>query len=433
MTPQSTFLILATIIPAREAELRRLLASLNHGPGQVDPLNSVFPFGKFNQLHFARILILDDQTIEDIQVYGIPRVKYPTYLAILGDFDGSFEAFIAEMVHVASDGLRLIFSHCEGFTPGHDLLAWVKAHSVSPAANYVNWVGRTAQQVSEEENLRQVLEEFIQSHSAELNALQPPQVRNSLKAFVARELQSGRLALTPPQRTPLGWKIRKILDLIGMPALLLILSPLLLIALPFILIRLRWSEHTDPEIVPRINPQHASLLSSIEDQDVTNQFSAMGSVKPGLFRHLIMVFVLRAIDYTTTHVFNRGRLARVTSIQFARWVFLDKGKRVIFCSNYDGSLESYMDDFINKVFFGLNVVFSNGVGYPRTDWLLLHGARNEQAFKGYLRRHQMPTQVWYNASPGLTALNKRRNALIREGIERSNMTNAEIKEWLSLF
>ena len=40
---------------------------------------------------------------------------------------------------------------------------------------------------------------------------------------------------------------------------------------------------------------------------------------------------------------------------------------MIFCSNYDGSVESYMDDFINKTGFGLNASFSNGIGYPRTE------------------------------------------------------------------
>jgi hypothetical protein len=132
-------------------------------------------------------------------------------------------------------------------------------------------------------------------------------------------------------------------------------------------------------------------------------------------------------------VFNRGRLARVTSIQFARWVFLDGKKRVIFASNYDGSLDSYMDDFINKVGFGLNVVFSNGIGYPRTNWLLLDGAKDEQKFKDYLRRHQMPTQAWYNAHAGLTALDKWRNAQIRKGLEQQSMTDTEIRDWLQLF
>jgi hypothetical protein len=106
---------------------------------------------------------------------------------------------------------------------------------------------------------------------------------------------------------------------------------------------------------------------------------------------------------------------------------------MLFASNYDGSLESYMDDFINKVAWGLNLVFSNGVGYPRTDWLIFHGAKNEQKFKYYIRRHQLPTEVWYNAHPGLTALDLERNTRIRQGIEKSFMTAGEILEWLQLF
>jgi hypothetical protein len=220
---------------------------------------------------------------------------------------------------------------------------------------------------------------------------------------------------------------------VAIPLLLLILLPLLLILLPFFLILLRRHELSDPEVAPRVNPEHADLLSTLEDHDVTNQFSAMGSLKPGLFRRLTILFVLGAIDYTARHIFNRGRLARVTTIQFARWVFLDNKRRVLFASNYDGSLESYMDDFINKVGFGLNVVFSNGLGYPRTNWLVLDGAKDEQTFKNYLRRHQMPTQVWYNSHPGLTAHDKHRNALIREGLHKAQMTESEIKEWLRLF
>ena len=75
--------------------------------------------------------------------------------------------------------------------------------------------------------------------------------------------------------------------------------------------------------------------------------------------------ILFGLDYATRHVFNRGNLAGVKTIHFARWVFLDGRRRMFFASNYDGSLESYMDDFIDKVAWGLNLVFSNGVGYPR--------------------------------------------------------------------
>ena len=89
-----------------------------------------------------------------------------------------------------------------------------------------------------------------------------------------------------------------------------------------------------------------------------------------------------------------------------------------------------MDDFINKVGWGLNVVFSNGFGYPRTNWLFCDGAKNELRFKDTNRRHQIATQTWYKAYPGLTAFDLARNTRVREGIERRAMSDDEIRTWL---
>jgi hypothetical protein len=125
-------------------------------------------------------------------------------------------------------------------------------------------------------------------------------------------------------------------------------------------------------------------------------------------------------------------LLGLSLIHFARWVLLDDNQRLFFASNYDGSLESYRDDFINKVAWGLNVVFSNGIGWPRTDWLITRGARREMPFKYYQRRHQLPTQVWYKAYPGLTLINMTRNARIRQGLERARMSDGEAAAWLGL-
>jgi len=100
------------------------------------------------------------------------------------------------------------------------------------------------------------------------------------------------------------------------------------------------------------DPNHEKNLARLEDHNITNQFSAMGSMKPGLFRRWTTSFLLRAVNYTTRHIYDRGHLSRVPTIHFARWVFLDDKKRLFFASNYDGSLDSYMDDFINKVGWG---------------------------------------------------------------------------------
>jgi hypothetical protein len=83
---------------------------------------------------------VDDKTVGDNQVYGLPVPTYPLYLVFLGDVDGDGDAFLAEAASRAAAGLGALFSCCDGFTPGADLLAWMRAHSVAPAANYVNWL-----------------------------------------------------------------------------------------------------------------------------------------------------------------------------------------------------------------------------------------------------------------------------------------------------
>ena len=108
----------------------------------------------------------------------------------------------------------------------------------------------------------------------------------------------------------------------------------------------------------------------------------MGSLKPGLVRRWAAIALLSAIDFAARHVYTRGRLARVRTIHFARWVFLDGKTRVIFLSNYDDSLESYMDDFINKVGFGLNLSFSHGIGYPAHALADLRGQRRRAEVQG---------------------------------------------------
>lgn len=424
-------MVLAPIVPWREQELRGLLTSMMEGPGRVNPNNALIPFAKFENLHFARLLILDDKTTGDVRVYGLQPKNYPLYLAFLGDIDGDEESFLTELVKVAESGLRKLFSCCTGFESGADLLTWMKDHRKPSIANYVNWKGRTVRRTREEAMLQQAIESYIQTNPS-LQNLSPKEIYAKVRAFVLAEKDSGRLTLTPESPTPVGWWIGNLLHLVGMPLLVLILSPLLILAAPFYIIRLRMLEKTDPEVCPSVDQAYTEELSRGEDHYVTNQFSAMGSFKPGLLRLLTGIGVLTTVDYAARHIVRPGRLGRVRSIHFARWVFLDGTDRMIFCSNYDGSVESYMDDFINKTGFGLNAVFSNGIGYPRTNWLVLDGCADERKYVEYLRRHTLPTQVWYQAFPGLTAIDLERNSRIRQGLEASSLSNQETNDWVAL-
>lgn len=430
MTPQANIMVVALIERSREAELRQILASMNLEPGVVDPRNSLVPFEQLDALHFARFIILEDKTREDLVQYNMPPASADKSLALLCDFDGSADVFFDRLVAVAGPGLVRIFSCCQSPPSLSNLAAWLRSHEKKSSASYVNWIGRTALQVREEDRLYRALEEQLET--AEMRNGTPRQIWNDLRAFVSQEQAAGHLSLTPAQPTPPGWKIRNLLHCVGAPLILLLLSPLILIYLPFFLVQLRIHEDSDPVIAPRPTVEHAHELAVLEDRLPVNQFSAYGNLKPGAFRRWTITAVFFAIDYTARYIFHRGFLARVTTIHFARWVFLDDYTRAFFASNYDGSLEAYMGDFINKVSWGLNIVFSNGLGYPKTRWLILDGAKDELTFKDYLRRHQLPTQVWYNAAPGLTAPEMRRNALVRAGLEKESSSDVELQQWVRL-
>ncbi|QBR72706.1 hypothetical protein CU048_06250 [Beijerinckiaceae bacterium] len=447
MTPQSNFMVAAPILPGREAELRQLLLTMNKCPGTVDPANALVPFGQFGTLHFARFVILDDVTLGDLAAYGVTFPDPPVYLAFLGDCDGSADRLLADFAFRAEPGLRKIFSYCKGFQPNEDLLAWMRSHSVKPATAYVNWIGRTVRQIREEAELHEALSIYLAGLPKELLDESPQQIR----AELIRKVQEKGPRVSPPAPTPLLWQIKRLAQisvavaaLIGFVLPLLVLPLLaafflyalfffvLLAALGVFLYRLRQHETTDPEILTPPTSDQLTALGAIQDFDVTNQYSAFGAIKPGPFRRRTMTFLLWVINLATPFLYPRGNLARVKTIHFARWVFLDDKRRVVFASNYDGSSESYMDDFVNKVAFGLNLTFSHGVSYPKTSFLIFGGASREQEFKNTQRRHSLPTEVWYKAYPGLTLMDISRNARVRKGLEEQKpMSDGEIRQWLS--
>ena len=62
-------------------------------------------------------------------------------------------------------------------------------------------------------------------------------------------------------------------------------------------------------------------------------------------------------------------------------------------SHYDGSLESYNNDFVDQVAWVLNTVFGQQAGYPlQPGRMIRDGAHNERWFKNFIRGHQIPTR-----------------------------------------
>ena len=456
MTPQSSFMVAAPIVPAQEADLRRLLLAMNGRPGMADPNNPLVPFGQFDTLHFARFVILNDSTLGDLSLFG-PEAEFPnapTYLAFLGECDGSAKNLLADLASRAGNGLHKIFSHCIDFDPNCNLLRWMHSNSIKPSITYVNWIGRTVQQIREEAKLHEALvgylAEYLADHSPRgERGYQPRDIRQAL----ARAVEASGLQLTSPAPTPIGWRTRQFSLIIATAAFVLLAATPALVLPAFaamlvyaavllglaavsmlFLVNLRKHEKTDPDVQSpprRPTDEHLAALGALDDHDVTNQYTAMGCFKPGPFSRWTTTVIWWLVDVATPILYPRGNLARIKTIHFARWVFLDDKRRGLFTSSYDGSAESYMDDFVNKVAFGLNLTFSRGVGYPGTYFLLWGGAQREQDFKNVQRRHSLPTEVWYKAYPGLSLADMARNTRIRHGLQRSSMTEPQIRQWLS--
>lgn len=425
-------MIVATVRNGELERLRGMLSTMNQSVGIVNPNNTLVPFARFDKLHFARFVIIESSILDEIKHFGVTPRPWQPALGFIGDCDGERDAFFAELAELTGVGLRELFACCEDFDPGkHELISWMKRHDVKPAANYVNWLGRTVRQAHEEAALHRCLAEYLPRLVTEFGSDNPRALRQKLLSHVEREKSSGRLMLTPEAPTPRDWAIRNLAHKIGIPLALLVLLPLLLILAPFFFWHLRSLEKTDPELFIRPRREHIQALAALEDHGVTNQFTVFGDIKPGLFRRFTFKFLMLLTNYIARHIFNRGFLTRIRTIHFARWVFIDNNHRAFFVSNYDGSHEAYMDDFINKAGWGLNLAFGNAVGYPTTEWLVKQGAEREQQFKYTQRRHQIPTQVWYKAYPGLTAADLARNSRIRHGVEIRQSSDDAIRAWLS--
>jgi hypothetical protein len=175
-------------------------------------------------------------------------------------------------------------------------------------------------------------------------------------------------------------------------------------------------------------------LEHAEDEDFTirNQLTHLVEIKPGLFRKWTLAAVLAAVELRARFEFYKGDLGGIETIHCAYWAVLDGPKpRLLFISNYDGSWERYLDDFIEEAGGGMTAVWSNTVEFPRSKNLLEEGVQNERVFKAWTREHQVRTIVWYAAKPDVSIRNVLDNSRLRDGL-RGSMTEAQAIEWLRL-
>jgi hypothetical protein len=422
---------LTIVTPIEPARLDEVDARLTRMGGEVAK-KPVLPFDTLDRLHFASWVVWREDDVA-------PQIIFES------NFDGDGRDFVQDLVRRARRGVDAIFDGCLGYPIGRsddEVAAYLISRAVYTDTFYVGCVGLSRPQILREEQLRARIEDFLDTLPRA--ALTAADVRARIQRFVSAEPDLA-WAKDPPdpsslaERLPtnVGYALVIAAAVLALAALVWLFGWPALVALAALVAVflgvLRVHEARDAAADAALpDADKVRQLVKREDHRAQNHLASVTRVKPGLFRRALLKSILAAIDAGARLLFNKGNLAGIPSIHFARWALLDRGRHLLFLSNFDGSWEHYLGEFIDQAAGGLTAVWSNAVGFPKTRWLFLDGAADEQKFKAYARESQNYTQLWYSAYPSLTVTNILNNKAIRAELW-APLDEPRLRAWLRRF
>ena len=178
-----------------------------------------------------------------------------------------------------------------------------------------------------------------------------------------------------------------------------------------------WRPHEVPR-AQRIDPAVEACEAALAREGrVAHMISLVDIRKPvPLFRFSLRLW-LRLITLAGRVIYTEGRLGDAPGIHFGHWHIVDEGRRLLFCSNYDGKWGGYLDDFINGASRGLNAIWhcttllprpaarpgdpavAHARDFPPTRLGLWRGVKCEQWFKAFARDSMVPHLFRFEAYP----------------------------------
>ena len=442
---------IVTEVADRDGAVAELEALLNEIGDDIDD-NPHLRFADLSDLHYASFSVVAEGT-------DTP------YLVFEGNVDGRTGDFLRQLVHVAGGAVHAIYRHCAGFPAhgaGEDVVRYLHARDIGTDTFYVAWPGWSVEELRREQRLRERLEELLdglapdapeRGSPASLRAWVLEAVRaDPALAWAARPaarpflVRHGGKVLTAGLAPPVAALVRLVVTAVGRPTprrrrsrtTLMAIGTGAAVALGALYAAEVGDDRRDLARDPDWQTAYARWADHLggirhrEDVQVQNHMISVTRIKPGRLRFAILRTVLWVIDAVARLVSNKGSLGGIASIHFARWVITPDRKHLIFLSNFDGSWESYLSDFIDQAAFGLTAVWTNtdnDIGFPRTRLLVTGGARDEVRFKAYARSSMVPTNTWYSAYPTLTVANMDNNMRIRRDLF-ADLDDDGARDWL---
>ena len=414
---QAVFTVIAGIPDANIDALRRVLAEI-----RADPGNGVLPFVQLETIHFASMVLAEGPGLD------------PSQLILELNADGTAEACLAALVANAGSGVDALFAGSVGYPGSSDApaaRAWLAERVVRPGAYHIGATGRTLQRIREEARLHDAIQRVLDEEDAagRLAGATPASVRARVQDLVRADPTLDFARTSAPRQTARERMVHRA-RLYGAIGAAVLLLPGLLPVLAVGVIVLRFKERTDKVQDGPPAPGHVRRLEDEEDVAAQNHLSSVIPLKPGLLRKIVLRVVLLAINLVARVSATNGRLGDIPSIHFAHWSMINGNRHLLFVSNFDGSWESYLGDFIDKAATGLTAVWSNTVEFPRTRLLAFDGAADGPRFRQWARAKQCSTAAWYTAYPDATMSTIDNNTSIREGLF-APLDEKGTTEWLA--
>ena len=417
---QSVFTVVADISAGDVVAVREALAPVRVDPGG----NAVLPLAGFDTLHFASLVIADGPDVD------------PPKLIFECNVDGTAEEWLATLVAQRAGGLDTVYAHSPGYPGSADpgaLRAWLAARVVRPGAYHIGATGRSLQRICREQELHEAIGAFLDAEEAagRLADATPGETRARVQAFVRAEPALAWAEDRAPAREPRADWLRARAMAVAVAVAALLASPVLVPVLLVWAAGLRMKELNDKVQEGPPAPEHVRLLEDDEDEFFVaqNHLSSVIPVKPGFLRSVTIRVVLFAVNLVARITSTKGKLGGIPSIHFAHWSLVDDGRHLVFLSNFDGSWESYLGDFIDKAAAGLTAVWSNTDRFPRTRFLIRQGATDGPRFRQWARASQCRTEAWYTAYERLGMSVIDNNSSIREDLFTS-LGAEETERWL---
>jgi hypothetical protein len=409
-----TLTVLAAIRPGEEEPLRAVLRPIGDDikGKRLEPGAVRIEFRHSRQIHFARFVILDDPD----------RGRDRKRLLYSANYDGELDRHLAELIAITPD-MDAIWGRVEGYTGPAAFPAFIRAHTQEPEAFYIAFRDETVERLRDAIAFRKLAQTIVDEAPAASLAALLPRLSSSAPAWAAGQAMPSivaaalRLFRALPivadlfravARSGIGNVFhgsQRILASLNREPLVRWLNQLTGNRLPqqrspFSSV---WLDHCKVP-VPLVpgdempsGPDHQLPPAFREDVIAQNQLTLVTVVMPGQVDRVRAV--MAAIDSYAKRLSPPGSLMGISTIHFVKWLVIDNGRRLMMVSDYDGSWESYIDEFAEMILSGLDAIWETSYGYPPD------GARDLPAFKRFLRSHQVPAEIFFSAYPEQTVLN----------------------------